>query len=114
MPAAFELRVERSQVPTPEPIATPAITAASVAANAYVVGPKTSERIRVHAISWTNAANPVAPRTAIANQAGACECALSAALVPLWRPPLGGLSGGAISGERAPFKTASTQPAAAI
>jgi len=35
----------------PDPIATPAITAANVAANAYVVGPRIKDRILVHAIS---------------------------------------------------------------
>src|SRR6187399_1642417 len=57
-----------SQVPAPEPMATPATTAASVAANAYVVGPSTRARMRVQAISCTSAENPDSPRTAIASQ----------------------------------------------
>src|SRR5262245_61645958 len=52
-------------VPIADPIATPAITAASVAANAYVVGPSVIARIRVHAISWISAANPEIPRIAV-------------------------------------------------
>ena len=51
------------------------MTAASVAANAYVVGPRISERMRVQAISCTSAANPDAPRMVMASQGGACECA---------------------------------------
>ena len=58
-----------SHVPTPDPRATPAITAASAAAKAYVVGPSTSDRMRVHAISWSNDAKPERPSTTAGSQA---------------------------------------------
>src|SRR5438132_4715716 len=46
------------RAPAADPIASPAMNAAAIVANAYVVGPITSASSRVHATSYTSAANP--------------------------------------------------------
>ena len=55
--AGRELR-RASRTPRLDPIAMPVMNAAAMVANAYVVGPRTSAISRVHATSYTRAANP--------------------------------------------------------
>src|SRR5438093_2189891 len=47
-----------TRAPAADPIASPAMNAAAIVANAYVVGPMTSASSRVHATSYTSAAKP--------------------------------------------------------
>src|SRR5262245_1830880 len=56
-PAGSALR-RAARAPAADPIASPAMNAAAIVANAYVVGPMTSASNRVQATSYTSAAKP--------------------------------------------------------
>src|SRR5207244_5525227 len=56
--AAGRVIRRESGVTTADPIASPAMKAAAIVENAYVVGPMTSASSRVQATSYTSAENP--------------------------------------------------------
>ena len=52
--------VHRARADAADPMAIPLMNAASIAANAYVVGPSVIARARVNATSYTSATKPEA------------------------------------------------------